>query len=118
VLGISTAVNRTWKTSLGIAGIGVAVAMGAFALKRHFRPAPEIYYLTIRYSDSAIDNHQLDLFRTNELKYPQYVPQGEVAVFAMEMNDFWVVAHVLQSKTGLPLQAVATPGQASAKSAE
>lgn len=118
VLAISSGVNATWKASLGATGIGIAVVMGAFALKRHYCPKPEIYYLTIRYSDSPISSDQLEKLRTNELKYPQYVPKGEIAVFAMGMDDFWGVTHVLQSRTGLPLTAVATPGQASANPAK
>lgn len=118
VLAISSGVNATWKASLGSAGIGIALAMGAFAIRRHYFPKPEIYYLTIRYSDSPISSGELERLRTNELKYPQYVPKGEVAVFAMGMDDFWGVTHVLQSRTGLPLTAVATPGQASANPAK
>ncbi|HEV2349227.1 MAG TPA: hypothetical protein VG028_05205 [Terriglobia bacterium] len=117
VLSISKGVNDTWKLGLGITSMGIAASVGGAALVRrygipphHYGKAHESYYLVIRYCKETISECQLKEYRKEELKSSQYVPQGEVVVFAMRMTSFWGVDHVLQSRTGLPLSALPTPG--------
>ncbi len=119
VLTTSSKISNGWKLGLGITGIGIAGLIGVINVVQHYGVPPhhygrvhENYYLAVRYGNKKVTRCKLRCLRTEEMKSAQYVPKGEVVVFAMDMRDFWGVANVLQSRTGLPLQALPTPGQA------
>lgn len=105
IIATSKATNNTWKTGLGVAGLGYPVfyfvkgyiRRGYLPFREHAEP--DTYYLAInsegRYPINSNGGHDSQVFAPP--------PGGTLAVFALKEEGFWPAALTLQSLSGLPL---------------
>ena len=94
----ASGITNALRFGVGIPLVGVGGFFVLRALYDHFRTA-DWYYLIVSYASTGADEERKKAFE-NEA----YVPVGDAAAFALDMESFWPLVVIIGSKEGIPVR--------------